>query len=284
MRYKVRTLGINLIIILCASFVLQAYVQVEPDKELFREAKILIFDKKWDEAQDKLEELIEDYPKSPWYSQAVFYLGKCLQEQPGREVQALKVYKDYIQLDKRSDSLVDESETSIIELAFRLYDQGKESYLREIEKRLSSPNRVIRYWAAVKLSYAKDKKVARKGVPVLLEMLEKERDDELKDRAKIAVLRVDPDALKDFEEERYESRAKILHIRVYEEDRKKSKLSLDIPWALADLALAAIPDEERSKMKKEGYDLDKVIRELTRVKGNIIEIKSEDSVIKIWID
>jgi len=280
----VKKLSINLVLILCLSVALQAYSQVKPDEKLFQDAKILIFDKKWEGAQEKLEEIIEDYSKSPWYSQAVFYLGKCLQEQPEKEVEALKIYKKYIQLDEHNKNLVEDSETSIIELAFRLYERGNRSYVSEIEERLSSPNRVVKYWAAVKLSYAKDKKEARKGLPVLLEILEKEKDDELKDRAKIAILRVDPDALRDFEEERYESRAKILKIRVYEEGKKEPEFSLDIPWALADLALAAIPEEEREKMRREGYDLDNIIRELTRVKGNIIEIKSEDSIIKIWID
>lgn len=279
-----KKLSITLVIILCVSLVLRAYAKVDSDEKLFQDAKILIFDKEWKDAQGKLEELIEDYPESPWYSQAIFYLGKCLQEQPGKEVKALGIYNDYIQLDKRNDQLVEESETSIIELAFRLYERGEKSYLSEIEKRLSSPNKVVKYWAAIKLSYAKDKKVARMGLPVLLEILDVERDDELKDRAKIAVLRVDPDALKDFEEEKYERRAKMLHIRVYEAGNKKLKLSLDIPWALADLALAAIPDEEKQSMREEGYDLDKIIQDLARVKGNIIEIKSEDSVIKIWID
>jgi hypothetical protein len=283
-RYKVRKLGTTVIIILCVSFGLQAFAQVDPDEKLFQDAKILIFDKKWEYAQEKLEELIEDYPKSPWHSQAVFYLGKCLQEQPGEEVEALKVYKDYLQLGERNERLVEESEVSIIELSFKLYDEGNESYVKEIERRLSSPNRVVKYMAAFKLSYARDKKTARKGLPVLMEILEEERDDELKDRAKIAVLRVDPDALKDFEEERYERKAKMLKIRVYEKGMKKLKVSLDIPWALADLALAAIPDEEKQDMRDEGYDLDRIIDELTRVKGNIIEIKSEDSVIKIWID
>jgi tetratricopeptide (TPR) repeat protein len=274
----------TIIIIFCVSFVLQAYGQISPDEKLFQDAKILIFDKKWEEAQEKLEELIENYPESPWHSQAVFYLGKCLQEQPGEEVKALEVYKDYIRLDEHNEQLVEESEVSIIELSFKLFDKGKKSYVKEIEKRLSSPNRVIKYMAAFKLSRARDKKTAKKGLPVLMEILEEERDDELKDRAKIAVLRVDPDALKDFEEERYEGRAKTLKIRVFEAGKKKIKLSLDIPWALADLALAAIPEEEKESMRREGYDLDKIIRELTKVKGNIIEIKSEDSVIKIWID
>ncbi|MGD8537887.1 MAG: hypothetical protein PVI66_04125 [Candidatus Aminicenantes bacterium] len=279
-----RKLGTTMILILCFSSSLLAFAQDDPDEKLFQDAKILIFDKKWEDAQEKLEELIEDYPESPLYSQAVFYLGKSLQEQPGEEVKAIKVYKDYIGLDEPNERLVEESEVSIIELSFKLYDKGKKSYLKEIERRLASPNRVIKYMAAFKLSRARDKKTAKKGLPVLMEILEEEQDDELKDRAKIAVLRVDPDALKDFEEERYERRAKILHIRAYEKDGKTAKLSLDIPWALADLALAAIPEEEKESIRNEGYDLDKIIRELTEYKGNIIEIKSEDSIIKIWID
>jgi hypothetical protein len=283
-RYKVRKLSTAVILFLCFSFGSQVYAQVDPDEKLFQDAKILIFDKKWEDAQEKLEGLIEDYPESPWHSQAVFYLGKCLQEQPGEEVKALKVYKDYIELEDRNERLAEESEVSIIELSFKLYDKGKKSYLKEIERRLSSPNRVIKYMAAFKLSRARDRKTAKKGLPVLMEILEEERDDELKDRAKIAILRVDPDTLKDYEEERYERKAKMLKIRVYEKGEKNLKLSLDIPWALADLALAAIPEEEKESIRSEGYDLDKIIRELTRVKGNIIEIKSEDSVIKIWID
>ncbi len=279
-----RKLSTTVIMILCLSLSLLAFAQDDPDEKLFQDAKILIFDKKWEDAQEKLEEIIEDYTESPWYSQAVFYLGKCLQEQPGEEVKAIKVYKNYIQLDERNERLAEESEVSIIELSFKLYDKGKKSYLKEIERRLSNPTRVIKYMAAFKLSYARDKKTAKKGLPVLMEILEKEGDDELKDRAKIAILRVDPDALKNFEEERYESRARILHIRSYEKDGKTIKLSLDIPWALADLALAAIPEEEKESMREEGYDLDKIMRELTEYKGNIIEIKSEDSVIKIWID
>ena len=250
-----------IIIIFCASFVLQAYAQLDPDEKLFQDAKILIFDKKWEDAQEKLEDLIENYTDSPWHSQAVFYLGKCLQEQPGEEIKALKVYKDYIRLDERNEQLVEESEVSIIELSFKLYDKGKKSYVKEIEKRLSSPNRVIKYMAAFKPSRVRDKKTAKKGLPVLMEILEEEQDDEFKDRAKIAILRVDPDALKDFEEERYEGKAKMLHIRAYKEGTKKAKLSLDIPWALADLALAAIPEEEKESMRREGYDLDKIIRE-----------------------
>ncbi|MFQ6109564.1 MAG: hypothetical protein ACE5L7_08440 [Candidatus Aminicenantales bacterium] len=279
-----KRIGIYGLIFLLASFSFQVQAKTQPDEKLFREAKILLFDKEWKSAQEKLEELLRQYPESRWHPFAVFYLAKCLQEQKGREEHALSVYKDYIKLKDRNKSLVEESEISIIDLAYALYNKGQKSFLKEIESRLASSSRVIKYYAAFKLSYIKDKKIASKGIPVLKEIINSERDDELRDRAKIAMLRVDPEALKDFEEERYEKRAVILKIRVYETATKKTRFSLNIPWALADLVFSAIGDEEKDLMREKGYDLDRIRGELTRFRGNIIVIEGDTITIKMWID
>jgi hypothetical protein len=272
-----------LILCLCPLF-LQLHAESESDEKLFKEAKILIFDKEWKKAQERLEELIRGYPESRWYQMAVFYKAKCLQEQGAREKEALNAYRDYLQLKVRNKSLAEESEISIIDLASELYKAGKKSYLKEIESRLSSPNKVVKYYAAFKLSYNKDKKVAAKGIPVLKEIISKERDDELRDRAKIAMLRIDPEALKDFEEERYERRAVIFKIRVYETETNKTKFSLNIPWALADLVFGAIGEEEKALIREKGYDLDRIREELTRYRGSVISIKGDKITIEMWID
>ena len=271
-------------IIFLTFFCLQSLGQIQADEKLFQEAKILIFDKKWEIAQQKLEELIQKYPLSPWFGQALFYRAKCLAEQKGKEKDALNAYKSYLELKEKNKSLAEESEISMIELASKLYTDGEKSYLKEIEERLLSPNRVIKYYSAFKLSYVKDKEIASKGVPVLKEIVEKEKDAELRDRAKIALLRVSPEALRNLEEEKYEPKARILKFRVYIKGKKEPEVSVNIPWALADLALSAISDRDKEMMRKEGYDLDKIINNLTRFKGNVIEIESEGRIIKIWID
>ena len=56
-----RKVIINIGILLLASLLLQAYAQAQPDERLFEAAKVLIFDKEWKEAQEKLEELLEKY-------------------------------------------------------------------------------------------------------------------------------------------------------------------------------------------------------------------------------
>ena len=278
-----RKVIINIGILLLASLLLQAYAQAQPDEKLFQEAKILIFDKEWKDAQEKLEELLEKYPDSAWYSQAVFYRAKCLEERKGKELEALKAYRDYIKRKNRSKSLTEDSELSIIGLAYELYKEGKRSYLSEIEKRLSSSNRVVRYFAAIRLSQVEEKKVASRAVPVLMEIIEKEKDDELRDRAKIALLRVDPGVLKDLEEERSVRGARLLKIRVWKDG--ELTLKINIPWALADLALRSIEEEEKAALKKEGYDLDTITKTLIEA-GEIIYIedKEEGTIIKIWIE
>jgi tetratricopeptide (TPR) repeat protein len=275
--------AIYLGILLIASIFFQAYAWDQRDEELFQEAKIMIFDKEWESAQEKLEELIEDFPDSSLYSQALFYLGRTLENQRGKEKEAIDVFEKYVLRRDSSEILIQEAEISIINLCFTLYEKGRKSYLNEIKTRLYRPDRVIRYYAAIKLSYLKDKKEAKKAIPVLEEILEEERDEELKDKAKIALLRIDPDSFKDFEEERYERKIMMLKIKATDKWTKKITFNLNIPWALADLALANIPEEAKRQLRQEGYDLDRILRELVE-RGRIIEIETKDSVLKIWIE
>ncbi len=283
MRCKMKKTVLYIGIFLLAAFVLQAFARFQPDEELFMEAKILIFDKEWIKAQEKLEQLIDEYPDSPWTSQAVFYRAKCLKEQRGKERDALEAYQAYLERKDRSKSLAEDAETEIIDLSFVLYQKGRRSYLSEIEKRLSSPNRVVRYFAAIRLSQVEEKKIAAQAVPVLEEIVKKEKDNELRDRAKIALLRINPDALKDLEDEMPERRALLLKIRVWKNG--KLTLKINIPWALADVVFGSMSEEEKEELRKEGYDLDTITKTLME-EGGIIEIENpeEGTVIKIWIE
>lgn len=264
-------------------FLFPALAQTQADEQLFQEAKILIFDKKWAEAQKKLEELLDRFPSSLLFSQALFYRGKCLFELPGRQKEAIEVFRTYLQFKERNKSFAEEAEVSIIDLAFELYESGEKSFLEEIEKKLGSKDKSVRYYAAFKLSYAKDKDVAKLGIPVLQEIVRKEKDIELRDRAKIALLRISPEALKEVGESGEEGEALVLKIRVWKKGKKEAEVSINIPWALADLALQAIPDKDKLTIRKKGYDLDKIISELKKTK-NIVEIQDEQTIIKIWID
>lgn len=262
-----------------------ALAQDRPDERLFRDAKLLLFDKQWAEAQGKLEELIGSHPASPLRGQALFYRAKCLGERKGLEREALAAYKDYLGLKERNESLAEEAENSVIDLAFGLYERGDRAFLGEVLDRLDHRNRAIQYYAAFKLSYAADKAVAARGVPVLKSIVASERNPELRDRAKIALLRVSPQALKGVADETPVRGPRVLKIRIYERAGGEPSLSLNIPWALADLALSAIPEEDKAKLRRKGYNIDTILRDLTRNAGTVFEVVDEDkSTIRIWIE
>jgi hypothetical protein len=256
------------------------------DEKSFQEIKLLVFDEKWMEAQSRLEDFLARYPQSSYYSQALYYRSKCLEEQEGKEREALSSYKEYLRLKDKNKNLAEDAEVSVIDLAMKLYDEGEKGFVREVEDRISSPNRVVRYYAAVQLSYVKEKRIADKSVPVLKQIIEEEKSAELRDRARIALLRVSPEALAGIEEKRDEKRARMLKIVVMDDRTKKIEFQLNIPWALADLALAAIPEEEKATMRMKGYDITKILKELQSVKGRILEINDakEGKTIKIWIE
>jgi hypothetical protein len=266
---------------------LRAGVQAASDESLFREAKLLVFDKSWQAALDKIEELIDRFPSSPLAGQALFYKGECLSGLGGRERQALRAYKSYVRLPDAKPSLVEESEGSIVDLAFDLTEAGADDVLDEIEDRLDHPNKVVRYYAAYKLSLLSNKKEAAKAAPVLAAIVKTEKDPELLDRARIALLRISPESLKSAEEHvpRRTTTARLLRIRVTAAGRREPVFALNIPFALADLALSAMSDENKALLREKGYDVAKIIDELANSKESILRIAGEDgTIIEIWID
>jgi hypothetical protein len=255
----------------------------KPEEKLMQEAKVFLFDGKWGEALDKLETFLRGYPTSALAPQALFYKAKVLSNLNGREPEAISTFQGYLRTKDRNPSLTEESEVALIDLAYELYSQGNKSYLKEIENRLASSNSVIRYYAAFKISYLNDRTLAAKSVPVLKSIFKDETDPELRDRAKIALLRVDPEALEAMGQEKSSpSRARMLRIEVSEAGRVK--VNIKIPWALADLALQAIPPKEKQMLRQKGYDLDRIFKELEKTKSSIIEISEEKTLIKIFID
>jgi len=279
---KVMTFGV---ILLAAACLALNAAQVEKPEKIFQEVKLLIFDKKWDRALGLIQEIIDGYPGSQQARQALFYKGECLANMKGREREALAAYKQYIKSPAAVPSLVESAEAAVIDLSFDLYGKGDKKTIEEIETRLASGNKAVRYYAAYKLSMIGDRKTAAKSVPVLERILETETDPELLDRARIALLRVSPESLKDVER-RQTSRNEglILTIRIWKKGEKDPSVSINIPWALADLALRAMPEDEKEVIRRKGYDLDRILDELAKSKESLLRIEEEDSLIEIKIE
>jgi hypothetical protein len=235
-----------------------------PDEKAFQEVKILIFDQKWAEAGTRLDEFLTRFAKSPLVPQAVYYKGKCLEERGGREREALRSYRDFLQYKDQNRNLAEDAEVSIVDLALALFNRGDSEAWDDLEVRLTHPNRTVRQYAALQISTLKDL--------------------ELRDRAKIALLRIAPDRLSDLQDELPPARrARTLRIEVTIDGSRETAFSISLPWALADLALAAIPDEEKQALRRQGYDIQRITAELQSARGKIVEIRLEGKrLLRIW--
>ena len=277
-------------IILAVGLVLAAAVSVPAqtgdDDKRFQAAKQLVFDEKWAEAQARLEDFLARFPQSPLAPQALYYRSKCLAEQDGREREALASFKDYLKLKDRNRNLGEDAEVSVIDLAMKLYDRGDAGFLKEVESRIDHPDKAVRYYAAVQLSYVKEKRIADRSVPVLKRIIEEESNGELRDRARIALLRVSPEALAGLEDRPAEKRIRMLRIMVLDTISKKVEFELNIPWALADLALTAIPEEQKAAIKDKGYDINRILGDLQSARGTVFEVNDlkTGTTLRIWIE
>lgn len=256
------------------------------EDKAFQEVKLLVFDEKWTEALSRLDAFLARNPKDSLSVPALYYRAKCLEEIGLRNEDALRAYKEYLSRGDRNKSLASDAEASIITLALKLYEKGDRSYLPEVEERLTHPEKDVRYYAAIQLSYVKEKKAAAKSVPILKKMMTEETNPELRDRAKIALLRVEPEALAQIPDRTTASRkVRMFHIQIMDQRTKAVELSLNLPFALADLALSGISAEDRDLISGRGYDIEKILKELKET-GSILEINDakEGKSIKIWID
>jgi hypothetical protein len=258
-----------------------AAMAADPGPDAFEKAKVLIFDKQWAAALKQLDEVIHDPSGSRYYAAALFYRGKCLEEL-GANKQALESYERFVGSSEGSN-LAEEARVSIVDLAAELYQAGEKDYLRKIVASLNQENKVVSYYAAFKLSYLPDRKTAALALPVLQTILEGEKDEELRDRARLAVMRIEPARLKGMDRQGRESSGRMLRIRIFEKNNPHADVSLNIPLALADLALKSLSQEQKRSLRKKGYDPDDILAQLT-AKGTKIDIRDNDSVIQIWVE
>ncbi len=275
---------------LMACSLVSGLAQSAADQALFNDGKILIFDRKWPEARGVFERVIQEYPRSPLVPQAYYYIARCFQFQ-GKQEEALKAYELFLQKFPNEPFLRGEARNAVVELAASLFEKGNQAYRSQLESSLKDPNKEIRYFAAIRCSPLKDRALTSTVIPVLKEIVAREKEEDLVNRARIALLRLEPAELSKKAEAPLEpkkrepkSDSRMFHLVVYQQGVSKPVVELNIPVSLAQLAINALDESARQEMRKKGFDVDNVWEDLKRLgPTNILTFRDEESTIKIWI-
>ena len=269
----------------------------QTDSERLKSAKSLFFDKKYAEARELW--LQAKRAGGPDAGLAAFWVARC-SENMGERERALGEYAEYLARSPADAALAEEARTSRVALAARLYETGSRQYLPLLTQALQDQSRTVRYFAAFQLA-GLGPPVGDAAVPVLKRILAEEKDDDLVERAKLKLLKVDPQALASATRAPVaragapragETRAPAarqaswIRVRIYERGRAEPKVMVNFPLALADLVFKSLPDDARRELKQKGYDADNFWERLKALgPTDILEIVGEDGErVKIWIE
>jgi tetratricopeptide (TPR) repeat protein len=275
-----------------------------PVAEQLRSAKALFFDGKYAEARQAWE-AVRASARGAESTTALYWIARC-SEKLGEAERALREYESFLAARPADRTLVEEARTSRVGIAARLYKAGQKQHALILKAALGDSSRTVRYYAALQVA-SLGEQMARPAVPVLMEIIKTEKDDDLVERAKLALLRVDPAALRHLSDDRpytasssasatasasasasasSRARAGWIKVRITEKGASSPKVSVTMPFALAELVFKSLPDEALRELKSEGYDAETFWQKLRDMgPTDVIDIEGDEGErIKIWIE
>jgi tetratricopeptide (TPR) repeat protein len=272
-----------------------------PVAEQLRSAKALFFDGKYAEARQAWE-AVRSSARGAESTAARYWIARC-SEKLGETERALREYESFLAARPADRTLVEEARTSRVGIAAKLYKAGQKQHALILKAALADASRTVRYYAALQVATL-GPEMARPAVPVLLEIIKTEKDEDLVERAKLALLRVDPAALTGVSDDRLRiptgrpippnlqdrvtpaRKAGWIKVRITEKGASSPKVSVTMPFALAELVFKSLPDEALRELKSEGYDAENFWQKLREMgPTEVIDIEGDQGErIKIWIE
>jgi hypothetical protein len=262
------------------------------DPELARKAKALFFDRQYAEARDAWQAVLQRSPRGPEADQAAFWIARA-SESLGEGERAFREYGAFLARRPADKALADEARTNRVGLAAQLYKAGQRQHLDVLVAGLDDPSRTVRYYAALQLANL-GPDAGKRALPMLCGIVKDERDEDLVDRAKLAILKLDPQSscLRSSSvraearpgPERAEGR--MLRVRIFEKGLARPKVTVNLPMALADLLFKALPEDAKRELLRKGYDADNFWAQLKKLgPTEIIDIEGDEGEkIQIWIE
>jgi hypothetical protein len=265
-----------------------ASLQAQADADRLRTAKALFFDRKYAEARTAWQQVLTS-SRGADADTAAYWVARA-SEQLGEHERAFKEYEAFLARGPANRALAEEARTNRVGVAARLFKDGKPQYLRVLHDALVDPSKTVRYFAALQCC-GLGTEAGKPALPLLKSMVKSETDEDLVQRAKLCLLRLDPQALSAVPPASPPgrtgegNRSRMLKVRIFDEGRRK--VSVEVPMALAEIVFKSLPEEAKRELRKKGYgDPEHFWEELMKLgPTQVIEVESEPGQrIQIWIE
>jgi hypothetical protein len=268
---------------------LPATTRGEDTAETLRNAKTLFFDRQYAKAREAWRVIVAS-GESPEARAALYWTARC-SEKLGDNERALAEYDTYLQARPSDPTLREAAQTSRVALATKLYKDGRTGHLDVVRRALDDSSRTVRYFAALQMA-SLGPGVGRPAIPVLKEILKRERDEDLVERAKLALFHLDPSTLAEAVPRPRASlappgrAASWIKVRIWEKGAKKPTVSINVPVALAEMVFKSLPDDARSELRSQGWDAESFWERVKKTgPTEILTIEGGDGErIQVWIE
>jgi hypothetical protein len=275
--------------LLLATLLPPAAAHAQAEAERLRAAKELFFDRQYAEAREAWQAIAAPGRGADAHA-ALYWVARC-SESLGETERALSEYATYLAARPADRTLVEEAKTSRVALAVKLAKAGKAHDASIAREALADPSRTVRYFAALQVASLGPEE-GKPAVPVLREILAQEKDEDLVERAKLALLRVDREVLAEAYPEPARRttgkgrKASWVRVRIYEKGNPRAKVAINVPVALAELVFKSLPDDAVADLKREGYDARTFWERLKQTgPAEILTIEGEGGErIQVWIE
>ncbi len=253
-------------------------------ESLLSEAQLAMFDGRWEQALERIRRLRTLEPSDAVLTSSYFYEGKAL-EKLERLEEALRAYDRYLVRGNRDSALAEEAKASVIRLSVALYRDGRKGYINRAVEALSDRDRELAFLAALQISRLSDEELRRKAVAVLQRELAESKDPEVRNQASLALLRIDPRLLDTTSTKAGNAprTAQGKNLRLVLKGTDGGELRLNLPLSLARLLLSSLPESARQDLRREGVQPENLVQELSKA-GEILEVRTSEGLIRIWID
>lgn len=234
---------------------LPAGAPAQGESEKVKTAKALTLDRKYAEAR-RAWEAVRAGSTGAEAEAAAYWIARAsegLQEND----RALREYDAYLALRPKDRALAEEARTSRVTLAVRLHKAGQKDRAAAILKdALFDSSKTVRYYAALQMA-SLGPEAGRPAIGVLGKIVAEESDPDLVDRAKLALLRVEPSALaREGPSARTSSSrpARWMRVKIMKPGEARPKVQINLPLGLAEMLFKALPDDALDDLRREGYD------------------------------
>jgi hypothetical protein len=279
-------------VVLCLALSTLVGHALADDGERVKNAKTLFFDRKYAEARQEWQAVAAGGGDA---DAASYYVARCSENLKEYE-RALREYGEYLAHRPSDAALAEEARTSRVGLATRLYKAGQVQYLPILKEGVADKSRTVQYYAALQLG-SLGAPVGLPAVPVLKRIIAEEKDEDLVERAKLTLLRLDPGALSPAAGHPptvgqappaggAAKPATWIRVRIYKPGQERPGVSVNLPIALADMVFKSLPDEARRDLKLKGYDAENFWERLKKLgPTEILSIQGDEGErVQIWLE